>query len=129
VNLVGRGWASRTPVQPGFSSLGHMAGFEQRVTAVIKALAPGEVVAYGEVAEEAGFPGAARAVGNVLARSDEPLPWWRVVQASGRLAAGKERDQARRLRAEGVACRDGRVVGFGSRRRTQRARGLKRATG
>jgi methylated-DNA-protein-cysteine methyltransferase-like protein len=95
--------------------LGAGVTFEDRVVAVIKALGPGEVVAYGEVALEAGAPGAARAVGNVLARCDEPLPWWRVVQASGRLAVGKEAEQARRLRAEGVACRDGRVVGWRSR--------------
>ena len=82
--------------------------FERRVTAVIAALRPGEVAAYGEIAEEAGFPGAARAVGNVLARSDG-LPWWRVVSASGRLAPGHEREQARRLRAEGVVVRGGRV--------------------
>lgn len=84
--------------------------FEERVRAVIAALRPGEVVAYGEIAEEAGFPGAARAVGNVLARSTG-LPWWRVVAASGRLAPGHEDEQARRLRAEGVAVGDGRVRG------------------
>jgi methylated-DNA-protein-cysteine methyltransferase-like protein len=59
------------------------------------------VVTYGEVAAEAGYPGAARAVGNVLATS-EGLPWWRVVSASGRLVRGHEREQARRLGAEGV---------------------------
>lgn len=86
-------------------------GFEERVLAVIAGLAPGEVVTYGEVAREAGAPGAARAVGNVLARSDvADLPWWRVVQASGRLPLGHEQEAARRLRAEGVVVRDGRVV-------------------
>lgn len=75
--------------------------FERRVRAVIAGLRPGEVATYGEVAEEAGFPGAARAVGNVLADS-EGLPWWRVVSASGRLVPGHEARQARRLRAEGV---------------------------
>ena len=82
--------------------------FERAVVAVIAGLRPGEVVAYGEVAEEAGFPGAARAVGNLLARS-EGLPWWRVVTASGRLVPGHEREQARRLRAEGVPVRGGRI--------------------
>ncbi|MDQ4005525.1 MAG: MGMT family protein [Actinomycetota bacterium] len=82
--------------------------FEQRVRRVIRGLAPGEVSTYGEVAEEAGFPGAARAVGNVLARS-EGLPWWRVVSASGRLAPGHETEQARRLRREGVTIVRGRV--------------------
>src|ERR1043166_3098238 len=39
-------------------------GFEQRVKDVIMRLMPGEVVTYGEIAAEAGYPGAARAVGN-----------------------------------------------------------------
>ena len=66
-------------------------------------------MSYGEVALEAGRPGAARAVGNVLAGS-EGLPWWRVVTASGHLAAHKREEQARRLEAEGVSVVDGRVV-------------------
>jgi methylated-DNA-protein-cysteine methyltransferase related protein len=66
-------------------------------------------VTYGEVAEEAGSPGAARAVGNVLARR-EGLPWWRVVTASGRLVPGHEHTQAQLLRSEGVPVRHGRVV-------------------
>ena len=71
-------------------------------------LEPGEVVSYGEVAEEAGFPGAARAVGN-LVRTTPGLPWWRVVARSGRLAPGHERRQAELLRAEGVTIVNGRV--------------------
>jgi methylated-DNA-protein-cysteine methyltransferase related protein len=84
------------------------AEFRTRVCAVIAHLRPGEVVSYGDVAAEAGFPGAARGVGSVLASSDG-LPWWRVVMSDGRLAPGKERDQARRLRAEGVTVRSHRV--------------------
>jgi alkylated DNA nucleotide flippase Atl1 len=66
-------------------------------------------VTYGEIAEQVGHPGAARAVGNVLADSDG-LPWWRVVTSTGRLVPGHEAQQARRLRAEGVAIRRNRVV-------------------
>ena len=77
---------------------------------VILALQPGDVVTYGEVAREAGFPGAARAVGNVLAVSGAQLPWWRVVRADGHLVRGHEAEQARRLRAEGVTVRGGQVV-------------------
>lgn len=77
---------------------------------------PGDVVTYGEVAAEAGHPGAARAVGRVLASSGGELPWWRVVNATGRLAPGKERDQAARLRAEGVEVTDGRVCHQPARR-------------
>lgn len=79
-----------------------MDDFEERVRAVIEALEAGEVASYGEVAAEAGFPGAARAVGNLL-RGSAGLQWWRVVAADGRLVPGGEREQAERLRAEGVA--------------------------
>ena len=58
---------------------------------------------YGEIALEAGYPGAARAVGTLLARSGGTLPWWRVVNASGRLIPDHEPEHARRLKAEGVA--------------------------
>lgn len=57
---------------------------------------------YGEVAAEAGHPGAARAVGHLLARSEDGLAWWRVVSSVGRLVPGHEAEQVRRLRAEGV---------------------------
>jgi methylated-DNA-protein-cysteine methyltransferase related protein len=83
--------------------------FVERVRAVVADLGPGEVATYGEVAEEAGAPGAARAAGTVLARS-EGLPWWRVVHADGRLVRGHQAEQARRLRAEGVRVRNGRVT-------------------
>lgn len=85
-----------------------MTEFERRVRAVISSLRPGEVGTYGEVAEEAGRPGAARAVGNILAGSED-LPWWRVVSASGRLVPGHEAEQARRLREEGVVVTGGRL--------------------
>ena len=84
--------------------------FRTRVEAVVAALAPGEVVSYGDVAAEAGFPGAARAVGAIMANPSQPLPWWRVVTATGRLVPGHERQHARRLRAEGVALTNGRVA-------------------
>jgi methylated-DNA-protein-cysteine methyltransferase-like protein len=68
---------------------------------VLTHLEPGDVLTYGEVAEAVGHPGAARAVGNIIA-SSEDLPWWRVVTSSGRLVPGHEDEHARRLRAEGV---------------------------
>jgi methylated-DNA-protein-cysteine methyltransferase-like protein len=86
-----------------------MTEFEQRVRRIIQALRPGEVATYGEIAEEAGYPRAARAVGTLLART-EGLPWWRVVSAGGRLVPGHEEAQAGRLRAEGIEVRKGRVV-------------------
>ena len=75
--------------------------FPTEVERVIKAIPKGTVMTYGEIALEAGYPGAARAVGTLLARSGGTLPWWRVVNASGRLI--HEVEHARRLTAEGVA--------------------------
>lgn len=83
--------------------------FEVAVAEALLVLRTGEVVTYGEVAAEAGFPGAARAVGRVLATTDRTFPWWRVVTATGRLVPGKEVEHARRLRAEGVEVFGGRV--------------------
>ena len=67
------------------------------------------MLSYGDVAAEAGFPGAARAVGNVLATTPD-LPWWRVVSSTGRLIPHDPQRQAALLAAEGVECRNGRVV-------------------
>ena len=83
--------------------------FESAVEAVLASLRPGDVVTYGEVAQEAGYPGRARAVGRLLATSGGVHPWWRVVTASGRLVPGLEAEHAERLAAEGVATSDGRV--------------------
>jgi methylated-DNA-protein-cysteine methyltransferase related protein len=85
-----------------------MKDFSEEVAAVLLRLESGDVVSYGEVAEEAGFPGAARAVGN-LVRSTPGLPWWRVVAKSGRLAPGSEARQAELLKGEGVTIVDNRV--------------------
>ena len=78
--------------------------------AVLQSLGPGDVVTYGEVAVEAGFPGAARAVGRLLATTDADVPWWRVVTSTGRLVPGNEETHAERLRAEGVTVVGGRVA-------------------
>ena len=55
-----------------------MTPFEESVAKVLNSLRQGEVVTYGEVAAEAGFPAAHRAVGRFL-KSHQGYPWWRVV--------------------------------------------------
>ena len=77
------------------------------VIAIVRDLERGEVMSYGEVARRAGYPRAARAVGNVVARTSG-LPWWRVVRASGELAAASLTEQTRRLQREGIQVRNGR---------------------
>ena len=79
------------------------------VSEAIRRLRPGEIATYGEIAREAGYPGAARAVGQLLAHSGDELPWWRVVTSRGRLVPGEEGRHAALLRAEGVSVRDGHV--------------------
>ena len=85
--------------------------FRDRVINALRSVGPGQVVSYGDLAEQAGYPGAARGVGAVLAgsRPEERLPWWRVVYSDGRLAPGHESEQTRLLGAEGVEVRGGRV--------------------
>ena len=67
------------------------------------------------VARAAGLPGRARQAGFALrvAPAALHLPWHRVVGAGGRIVfpdrSREHREQARRLRAEGVTVRDGRV--------------------
>jgi methylated-DNA-protein-cysteine methyltransferase-like protein len=83
--------------------------FEDAVIAVISSLEPGDVVTYGEVAAEAGYPGAARAVGTVL-RTSEGLPWWRVVGSGGRIRTPDPQRQIKLLTDEGVLVMGNRVV-------------------
>lgn len=75
--------------------------FQRAVATVVRDLAPGEVVTYGDVALEVGRPGGAQAVANVLRRVPD-LPWWRVVPTSGRLYRTHAPTQAPLLEAEGV---------------------------
>ena len=75
----------------------------------------GTVSTYGAVARAAGLPGRARLTGRALkvAPKEMHLPWHRVVGAGGRIVFPKtslqHREQARRLRAERVLVKDGRV--------------------
>lgn len=83
---------------------------DRRILDVVRSLREGEVVTYGEIADDAGFVKMARLVGRLLAtNSADDLPWWRVVNATGRLVPGHELEQAALLHGEGVICVDGRV--------------------
>ncbi len=53
---------------------------------MVSRIPAGRVATYGDVARLAGKPGAARAVGNVMARATRPgVPYHRVIAAGGRL--------------------------------------------
>jgi O-6-methylguanine DNA methyltransferase len=58
-----------------------------RVVKVCKAIPLGKTITYSQLAKKAGFPKAARAVGNILAKNPLPLiiPCHRVVRADGKI--------------------------------------------
>ena len=88
-----------------------MNEFERRVLDIVAELQPGQVVSYGWVASEAGRPRAARAVGHVLGGlDDDTRPWWRVVQANGRIVSPRPHVQRARLLEDGVVLDGDRVI-------------------
>jgi methylated-DNA-[protein]-cysteine S-methyltransferase len=62
-----------------------MTPFQRKVLKAISKIPPGDTMTYGDVAKAAGKPGAARAVGNVMAMNPIPLilPCHRVVATNG----------------------------------------------
>ena len=56
--------------------------FVSRVLAVVESIPDGRVMTYGDVAAAIGSR-AARAVGQVMARYGDGVPWWRVIRSNG----------------------------------------------
>ncbi len=105
---------TRMPNKPARSPLAAAAPAADRILAAIHAVPRGSVAGYGHIAQRAGLPGRARLVARVLGQNDDPaLPWHRIVRSDGRIAFPPDSpsfdEQARRLRAEGVELRNGRV--------------------
>jgi methylated-DNA-protein-cysteine methyltransferase-like protein len=90
----------------------------QAIWHAVYAIPRGQVSTYGAVARSAGFPGRARQTGFALLVAPKALdlPWHRVVGAGGRIvfppASREFKEQARRLRAEGISVRNGRIMLF-----------------
>jgi O-6-methylguanine DNA methyltransferase len=84
------------------------------VLAVVSRIPPGRVATYGDVARLAGKPGAARAVGNVMARAKRPgIPYHRVIAAGGMLGGYSQLALKRALlAAEGLEVTPRRVRNF-----------------
>lgn len=90
---------------------GKEAGFFAQAIAMVRRIPVGEVTTYGQIAFlVSGNPRGARAVGYALATLDEEaareVPWWRVVNAKGRISNSNSRHGATQqralLEAEGV---------------------------
>lgn len=92
-----------------------MNEFTKRAIDVIKAIPPGCVMSYGEVAARAGQPRGARQVVRILHSMSRKhnLPWHRVINAKGRIALKHPVDylnQKSLLEAEGVVFSDADVI-------------------
>ncbi|MCZ2814448.1 MGMT family protein [Modestobacter sp. VKM Ac-2979] len=61
-----------------------MSDVAARVLSTVSSIPSGHVMTCGDLAEAAGT--GARAVGQVLRNGGHDVPWWRVVDATGRLA-------------------------------------------
>ncbi|RHU90836.1 methylated-DNA--[protein]-cysteine S-methyltransferase [Ruminococcus sp. OM08-7] len=87
----------------------------KRIYEAVKKIPKGHVATYSKVAEMAGNPRMARAVGNALHKNPDPehIPCFRVVNAKGELAGefafGGAGEQAKLLEADGIEVEDGKV--------------------
>jgi len=91
--------------------------FYERVVKLIRSIPEGKVATYGQIADYAGNPRAAREVAYILHSSSEKenLPWQRVINSRGQISLkpghGYEM-QKRLLEDEGVVFEDGGRVDF-----------------
>jgi methylated-DNA-protein-cysteine methyltransferase-like protein len=107
------------PLSAGRSQAGQPTGEDnpalELIWNVVASIPRGQVSTYGAVARAAGLPGRARQAGFALRVAPEELnlPWHRVLGAGGRIVfpptSRHYKEQARRLRAEGVVVKAGRV--------------------
>ena len=99
---------------------GSVNPFYHRIYRVVGKIPKGRVATYGIVARLAGRPGAARTVGWALSALPEEndVPWWRVINAAGRISLAAHDHNAVLQRAlllrEGVRFAPGGAVSLGS---------------
>ena len=89
--------------------------FQQKIWQILALIPKGRVATYGQVAELAGFPKMARAVGRTLSKLPHgtQLPWHRVLNAQGKLSFPLEsapyKEQKNRLEKEGIVFLNGKI--------------------
>ena len=96
-----------------------MTEFTNRVLTVVRRIPVGKVATYGDVAEAAGRPGAARAVGNIMRDCRQrDVPCHRVIAAAGKLGGYGGNLELKRgiLLAEGLAVGVSSVRNFSAHR-------------
>lgn len=89
-----------------------MSKFKDRVIEIVKLIPKGKVASYGQIALYVGMPRAARQVGWILNGLEEKVavPWWRVVNNTGRISIKGSKysaeDQRSLLVSEGLEISD-----------------------
>jgi methylated-DNA-protein-cysteine methyltransferase-like protein len=89
--------------------------FRSKVEELMAQVPEGRVTTYGDLAALAGHPYAARIVGGMAHYGNPELPWHRLVNRFGGLAAGYHggrRAQKEHLEAEGISCTNDVVDNF-----------------
>jgi methylated-DNA-protein-cysteine methyltransferase-like protein len=82
-----------------------VADYVEAVLALVERIPPGRVMSYGAIAEYLadGYGRASpRRVGTIMAQYGGSVPWYRVVNSTGRMPPGHETKAQRRLAAEGI---------------------------
>jgi methylated-DNA-protein-cysteine methyltransferase-like protein len=88
---------------------------EHKVYITLAEVPAGSVVTYGQLADLAGLPRAARLIGHILRNlpAETTLPWHRVINAAGKISLGPETESGLQQRAllqeEGVVFNNGRI--------------------
>lgn len=87
--------------------------FPKRVYNVVKEIPKGSFLTYKEIARQAGYPRAWRAVGNVLNKNkNRKIPCHRVIKSDGKIG-GYNRGQKQKialLKKEGIIIHHGKVT-------------------
>lgn len=89
--------------------------YQEKIWQVVSMIPQGKVATYGQVAELAGLPRMARAVGRTLSQlpKDTQLPWFRVINAKGMISFPVDSDAYKRqfdlLADEGISLVNGKI--------------------
>lgn len=91
-----------------------MTTFTEQVLALVRSIPEGSILTYQQVAERAGSPGAARAVGTIMKNNfRDDVPCHRVVRSDYRIGdynRGGTSVKEMKLKKEGVVIKHGRVI-------------------
>lgn len=88
----------------------------QKIWLIVSKIPFGKVTTYGQIAELAGLPRQARAVGSILSQlpRSSDLPWHRVINRKGKLSlppeSNKYMEQKVRLEQEGIIFNDDKIA-------------------